>query len=298
MAKKFEDWFVGQLTDFFTPSQPDNYGDDPFDVMNVDPTSTENVWKYQGFVPVSEDDPWADIMNAGGGQPTYDIVNRMVWDPSQTDGLAAPDTGMMGGVDIGIPFVEAGLEPVPAPWEVAAAAVPVAKAAMDRRGRNNAQAAAQQRQAQEERVRTARAQRAANILRNTAASGTGPSQAYYEERFGARPQASRMPVPQGTRLPASYVATGEYIPRSTSMFTPPRVPGIGVAPLEGEVVRPQITTTKPPAQIEYRPSTPTQLKLFNAAGLFAIPGMYDTYQEFMDPTRRPYDPIFNPYGAM
>ena len=116
MAKKFEDWFVGQLTDFFTPSQPDNYGDDPFDVMNVDPTSTENVWKYQGFVPVSEDDPWADIMNVGGGQPTYDIVNRMVWDPSQTEGLAAPDTGMMASVDVGTPFVEAGLEPVPPPW--------------------------------------------------------------------------------------------------------------------------------------------------------------------------------------
>ena len=87
---------------------------DEWDVMNPDTGATQNRWDYRGFVPVSEDDPWADIMNLGGGQPTYEFINERIWDPSQTEGLAAEGYGKIPDVLFG-PQARQPMETMPVP---------------------------------------------------------------------------------------------------------------------------------------------------------------------------------------
>jgi len=87
---------------------------DEWDVMNPDTGATQNRWDYRGFVPVSEDDPWADIMNVGGGQPTYEFINERIWDPSQTEGLAAEGYGKIPDVLFG-PEARQPMETMPVP---------------------------------------------------------------------------------------------------------------------------------------------------------------------------------------
>ena len=190
-------------------------------------------WKYEQRVIEDPQNEWDELMNLGGGQPTYyiapssrgetltsappSVYNR----PAQGDVVPQPQAM----VDVGEPNPLYALAPL-------AAAVPAAEAMRRQRGRNQA---ATDRRAQQARVSAAKQQRAASQLRGGASSPASAAD-YAEGRYGGRGAPAirgGMPVPSG----ASPVLEGEYIPRNASPARVTPRPGLPRPPIEGTVVR-------------------------------------------------------------
>jgi len=181
-------------------------------------------WQYSQQ-QVAGDDGWADIMNLGGGQPTYTLG------PARDELTSAPPSvynrpdpremgPKMGPVAVADdPNALYALAPL-------AAAVPAAEAMRRQRGRNQAAA---DKKAQAERVKAAKQQRAASQLRGGASSAASASD-YADRRYGGR---TRMPTPIG----ASPVLEGEFIPRSSQVGPVSTRPALARPPIEGTVVR-------------------------------------------------------------
>jgi len=172
-------------------------------------------FKFSKTIIDEPQNEWEELMNIGGGQPTYTLGSIGEKAPrADYRGLAPGDTLPVPPV---IPQAQAQIDlglPLPV--------VPMAEPASPST-------------AQAERIRTAKAERAANQLRSSAQSPAQPSEELYRRNLSGR----NMTVRGGPMATVQQPLEGTLEPRRPAISQ--TRPALSRPPIEGEVVRRSLT---------------------------------------------------------
>jgi len=186
------------------------------DILNKYLAPEGQEFKFSKTIIDDPQNEWDEIMNLGGGQPTYTLQNI-----SKKQGLTSAPPSVYNRPDprdMGPKFI-----PQEADVAVSIPTVEVPVVPTTPSGRNNA--------AQQERIRTAKAERAASQLRGGAQAAAQPSEELYRRNLSGR----NLTVRGGPMAATSAPLQGEFIPRQERLSQ--IRPALPQPALEGEVVR-------------------------------------------------------------